>query len=65
MYTVVLIGAAGLISGYFSLIRLGMTITLVLVLIIKSFWEEKMLTEKFPDYTEYKINTWHLFPYVF
>jgi protein-S-isoprenylcysteine O-methyltransferase Ste14 len=65
MYTAILLGAAGLLNGYFSWIRLGMAITLALILIIKLFWEEKMLTEKFPDYTVYKTNTWHLFPYVF
>lgn len=65
MYTAVLVGAAGLLCGYFNWIRLGMAITLALVLIIKLFWEEKMLAEKFSDYTAYKINTWHLFPYVF
>jgi protein-S-isoprenylcysteine O-methyltransferase Ste14 len=65
MYTAILLGATGLLTCYFSWTRLGMAIILALVLIIKLFWEEKMLTEKFSDYTVYKNNTWHLFPYVF
>lgn len=65
MYTAVLSGAAGLLSAYFSWIRLGIAITLALVLIIKLFWEEKMLTEKFSGYTNYKKNTRRLLPYLF
>ncbi len=65
MYTAILLGAAGLLTGSFNWIRMGIAVTLALVLIMKLLWEEKMLTEKFSDYTAYKINTWYLFPFAF
>ncbi|MEI7734691.1 MAG: isoprenylcysteine carboxylmethyltransferase family protein [Ferruginibacter sp.] len=65
MYTAILLGAAGLLTGYFSWIRLSMAVLLAIVLIIKLFWEEKMLTEKFSTYGAYKKNSRRLFPYIF
>lgn len=65
MYTAIVLGAAGLLASYFSRIRLYMAVTLIIVLIIKLFWEEKMLAEKFSGYMVYKTRTWRLFPYIF
>jgi protein-S-isoprenylcysteine O-methyltransferase Ste14 len=65
MYTAIVLGAAGLLTCYFSWLRLGMSVVLAIMLIIKLFWEEKMLAEKFSGYTNYKKKTRRLLPFVF
>jgi protein-S-isoprenylcysteine O-methyltransferase Ste14 len=65
MYTAIVLGAAGLLTCYFSWLRLGMSVVLAIMLIIKLFLEEKMLAEKFSGYTNYKKKTRRLLPFVF
>ena len=37
---------------------------LLLVLVVKSQYEESLLTQRFPSYVEYKQRTWRFVPYV-
>lgn len=62
MYTAVIIGCAGLLYHNFTWIRLFVFIALVVVLLIKLNWEEKMLIEKFPSYIGYMKHTKKLLP---
>jgi protein-S-isoprenylcysteine O-methyltransferase Ste14 len=65
MYTAILLGSVGLLISHFTLLRLGITVTLTIVLIIKLFWEEKMLLNKFREYKNYMIQTQRLLPFIF
>ncbi len=50
----------------FSYLRLILFIILTIVLLLKIFMEEKFLTDKFgKTYTEYKLKTYCLFPFLF
>ncbi|MBS1667502.1 MAG: isoprenylcysteine carboxylmethyltransferase family protein [Bacteroidetes bacterium] len=65
MYASILLAAIGLLFLNFSWIRLGLAITLMLVLLVKLEWEEKMLSKKFTNYLDYKKRTKRLLPLVF
>ena len=65
MYAAILIGCTGLLIGHFSFLSLAYTIALVIVLMIKLTWEEKMLSRKFEGYTNYMKHTARLFPLIF
>lgn len=62
IYTAVTIGCAGFLNQHFTWTRLFVYTSLVIVLLIKLGWEEKMLIEKFPGYKEYMKHTKKLFP---
>lgn len=65
MYTSLLgLGSAWIISD-FTYFRLFIFIILIANLIIKLSFEEKFLTEKFPDYIEYSRKTKRLIPFIF
>lgn len=64
MYTSILLGSAGLLVHHFTWLRLGMAITLALVLVFKLTWEEEMLRARFPDYGEYMKRSKRILPYV-
>jgi protein-S-isoprenylcysteine O-methyltransferase Ste14 len=65
MYTAILLGCSGLLLTHFSFLSLAFIIALVIVLIIKLLWEEKMLSQKFDDYKKYMKGTTRLFPFIF
>ncbi len=50
----------------FSLLRLGVFLTLITVLLLKIFMEEDFLAQKFDkNYASYKEKTFRLIPYIF
>lgn len=65
MYSSILIAAAGLLLHYFTWTRLAIAIALLLVLLIKLYWEEKMLKEKFSGYAGYLQHTNRLVPFIY
>lgn len=65
MYTGVLTGTSGLVAGYFSWPRLVILLFLIVVLLIKLRYEERLLVAKFPEYTHYRQSTWFLIPFMY
>ena len=65
MYTSVLLAVSGLLIIHFSYFRLLLAVFLLVVLLLKLNWEEKMLSEKFTDYRKYKQLTRKLIPFIY
>ena len=65
MYTAVLLGCGGLVLTHYTWLRLAMFILLVVVLVIKLHFEEKLLAEKFDKYAAYSRKTSRLIPGVY
>jgi protein-S-isoprenylcysteine O-methyltransferase Ste14 len=65
MYTSLLVLGAVWIINDFSVFRLVVFIILFADLIFKMYYEEKFLTESFPDYAEYKKHTKKIIPFLF
>lgn len=65
MYTAILTGSIGLLVHQFTWIRLAIVIALAMVLLIKLFWEEKLLSRKFEAYEQYTKSTYRLIPFIF
>jgi len=65
MYASILLASFGLLILNFSWVRLCFACALAFVLIVKLEWEEKMLSNKFINYPEYKKRTKRLLPLVY
>ncbi len=66
MYTGIIVFFAISAITYFSPLRLGIFLCLLVALLMKIFMEEKFLTQRFGnDYQEYMSETYRLFPYLF
>ena len=65
MYTAIFGLTIPWIVNDFSLFRFVIFLILLVNQIIKMYYEEKMLSEKFPEYTEYKKRTKRIIPFVF
>jgi protein-S-isoprenylcysteine O-methyltransferase Ste14 len=65
MYTAILMTATAILFIDFTWPRFAMALALTIVLIIKLFWEEAMLTRKFPSYTAYCKHTKRIIPFIF
>ena len=65
MYLATLIFILPLILDYFSFGRLALFIALIITLNLKLTLEEKLLTESFPDYENYKKSSWRLIPFIY
>lgn len=65
MYTALILACIGMLIANFTWLRLLLVIALCVVLIVKLLYEEKLLSEKFNAYTEYKRKTYRLLPFVF
>ncbi len=65
MYTAILLGSIGLLVHQFTWIRLAIVIALAMVLLIKLFWEEQLLSQKFEAYEQYTKSTYRLIPFIF
>jgi protein-S-isoprenylcysteine O-methyltransferase Ste14 len=65
MYTSILLGISGLLIHDFTPFRLGLAIALIIVLVVKLNWEEKLLSKKFEGYNLYIKYTKRLFPYIY
>ena len=64
MYTALMIGALALLIMYSTLWRVLTVVILIVTLLVKLTLEEKMLTEKFPQYQAYKKKTYRLIPFI-
>lgn len=65
MYTAILSGSIGLLTHQFTWIRLAIVIALAIVLLVKLFWEEQLLSRKFEAYEQYTKSTYRLIPFIF
>jgi len=64
MYTSLIIGSLALVILYPATERIAVLIILILVLLLKLNYEEKMLSKKFAEYSVYKQKTYRLIPYI-
>ena len=64
MYSAIFLGVIGLFTFHFSWIKLGLFISLIIVLSIKLEWEETLLSKKFIDYQAYKKQTKKIIPFI-
>lgn len=65
MYTSLWLVFIPLVINYYSLFRLIMVDMLIVDLIIKSIFEEKLLCRKFAEYPNYKRKSKRFIPYIF
>ena len=65
MYTALILGCTGLLLAGFNIPRLLLLIALVIVLLIKLYYEESLLVLTFDNYELYKTKTYRLIPFVF
>ena len=64
MYTAVLLGSTGILTQQFTWLRLAIFIALVITLLVKLSWEEKMLSQKFEAYKNYMKQTKRIMPFI-
>jgi protein-S-isoprenylcysteine O-methyltransferase Ste14 len=62
MYSALLIASSGLFIAYPTLPRLGAVILLVIVLLVKTRYEEQLLAQRFSGYDTYALHTGRLLP---
>lgn len=65
MYTSVIGIAASIVANDFSLYRLMIFLILLITLLLKLDYEEKILEKRFPEYKEYRKRTKRLIPFIF
>ena len=65
MYTALLLGTLALVLDWPSTLRWGLWIVLLIDLIIKLHYEERMLLEHFGEYGTYMAGSKRLIPYVY
>jgi protein-S-isoprenylcysteine O-methyltransferase Ste14 len=65
MYTSLILLNLFWIINDFTIFRLVIFIFLFIDLVVKLYFEEKVLEEKFPDYSEYKKHTKRIIPFIF
>lgn len=64
MYSALLLFSLSYVVAEISTSSVLLWFGLLLVLVVKSLYEESLLTRRFPDYVEYKKRTWRFIPYV-
>jgi protein-S-isoprenylcysteine O-methyltransferase Ste14 len=65
IYTAVLLIAGSLAFEDGSRMRIVAWVLLLVVLLMKMDYEERLLLQKFPGYSDYKKKTWRLIPLVY
>lgn len=65
MYTSVLLFTAGLSLEHFEWYKFAIWLFLLLVLLVKLHWEEKMLITQFPEYKSYQQHSYKLIPFLY
>lgn len=65
MYLSIFIVFVPLLIDEFSYLRLAILIVLFINQVIKLHFEESLLSERFPEYQEYKKKSWRLLPLIF
>ncbi len=64
MYTSLLLIALAVVVDALTLTRMLLWAALCAVMIAKLLYEERLLSDRFPQYREYMRETWRLIPYV-
>ena len=64
MYTALLLFMLSYVIAEVTALSVQLWCGLLFVLIVKSLYEESLLTQRFPSYIEYKRRTWRFVPYV-
>ncbi len=65
MYLSVILLCSMLVLEKFSVFRGVVVLVLIIDLVLKIEYEEKLLMHNFPDYKKYKQNTWKLIPILY
>lgn len=65
MYTSLIILMTPLVIAEFSLLRLFLGLLLLADLVIKLQYEERLLSEKFPQYKSYRQGTYRIVPFLY
>lgn len=65
MYAAVLLITLALVLNHLTLLRVGYWLVLVIDLHLKFMYEEKLLLEKYPQYSDYKQRTKRLIPFIY
>jgi protein-S-isoprenylcysteine O-methyltransferase Ste14 len=65
MYSAIIVGCTGLLLTHFTWLRLLLTLALIVVLLVKLSWEEKMLKQKFTVYQDYSRHSKRLIPFIY
>ena len=65
MYLAQVVAVLPLVFDYFTWIRLGIFVLLIIILVLKTIYEEKRLFLQFSEYKEYASRTKKLLPYVY
>lgn len=65
MYAALLLATASLVAASFTIERFAVAILLLLDLLAKSSYEERLLTAHFPGYAAYRARTWRMIPFLY
>lgn len=65
MYASIILSFLPLLLSYYSIEALSIFMVLVINLIFKLSFEEKLLCNYFDEYEEYKKHSWRLIPYIY
>ncbi len=65
MYTSLLVFTFGLVMGAPTPLRWLLWVVLLVNLVIKLSYEERLLARHFPEYAAYQARTWRMVPYIF
>ena len=65
MYSSVLLATLAVVLDAFTMLRLSLWILLLIVLLVKLHYEERLLVKHFSEYRDYQKQTKKLIPYVF
>lgn len=65
MYSAIMVGCTGLLLAHFTGLRLLLTLALIVVLLAKLSWEEKMLKHTFTLYQDYSKQSKRLIPLIY
>ena len=64
MYTGIILGTGGYILLFGSFLLAPAWLCLTILYLIKAVKEEQILSDRFPEYEEYRRRTWRFLPYV-
>ncbi len=64
MYTALLLFMLSYVIADVTVLSVLIWFGLLLVLVVKSLYEESLLTKRFPSYVQYRQKTWRFAPYV-
>lgn len=65
MYTAVLLTLAPMVVDQPSIYSIMVWIVLLITLLYKLNYEERLLRTHFEEYTSYSLNTWRIIPYIY